>query len=803
MAKTVGGLIEDPDSLSYEIALASVSSTKEVVVDTTNYLIKLTRTGNLTSEGVTLQCLYSFLKEKWLNDTNLIFHPFPFSPITNEQYDMLGGWRFDTGINPTTKITVTGCNVTTGFSTVTTSQNYVAANVFLGAFVSGSGIAANIQVVTLTNTSITLSNVAIGTANPTALTFWGATDYTYNLVRTAGWAVKDTISSASKEEWAGIISLGPLGEEGLTYEVGVTANINAGSGTITIADTSTIREGSYVLGPNIPYGTRIDTITSNTQFTVTRTMGNVTVGSLIDIRAYDQPYYQLGANSSAAPTNTVLPGTVNQAVKIYGDSTNGNFDYRRSANILTLYSREQGFTYTASSKDDTGFANITYQAYRFGLTSIADTFIVASDTEISAGNTIPATGSPYNNMRIYWYTTPQVRAINGINYNFSVIIDANITLGSGEYGTASSQEIYEFVQWALRRPETVNINSIVSGVVKNGRTTRALLEYVGSRLTTIYDSSDGGVYIDHFRRQDINDIAFEDNTRNLRQFNYVSFNTITFDDFLRADGEDAQYQVFFNQINQGNVASTGYNINSSLKFGTKDAVLVKSYSTDLSGDGTYEVKGNLLGNVASVAFDFAWDNNLQCRWLSRNTYYAGDEYSRNDGTTTRWYRVKSDIPSGSYTSGLTWSAGLDGIKAEATTLDGPTVVLATVGQTNAEYFTVTGIIERATNNLLASGALEELNYNEYYFTSITGSTLTGAGTGATFNVRARGTNYTVTLSTAGTGYAVNNTIKIAGTLISQSTPDNDIIITVANVGNVTIGNINAITYNSVAWVDSK
>ena len=47
-------LIIDPDYLNLGT---------EVTVDTTNKTIKLNMAGNLTQDGVTLQALYSFLKE--------------------------------------------------------------------------------------------------------------------------------------------------------------------------------------------------------------------------------------------------------------------------------------------------------------------------------------------------------------------------------------------------------------------------------------------------------------------------------------------------------------------------------------------------------------------------------------------------------------------------------------------------------------------------------------------------------------------------------------------------------------------
>ena len=78
-------LIIDPDNLNQNT---------EIVFDTTNKTIELLTAGNLSSDGVTLKCVYSFCKEEWKNDTTLIKYPFPFTPITDEQFELKDGWNF-------------------------------------------------------------------------------------------------------------------------------------------------------------------------------------------------------------------------------------------------------------------------------------------------------------------------------------------------------------------------------------------------------------------------------------------------------------------------------------------------------------------------------------------------------------------------------------------------------------------------------------------------------------------------------------------------------------------------------------
>ena len=60
--------IIDPDLLA---------QATEVTITPITKLIKLNLAGDLSTDGVTLQCLYSFLKEEWKDDASLIKYDFP------------------------------------------------------------------------------------------------------------------------------------------------------------------------------------------------------------------------------------------------------------------------------------------------------------------------------------------------------------------------------------------------------------------------------------------------------------------------------------------------------------------------------------------------------------------------------------------------------------------------------------------------------------------------------------------------------------------------------------------------------
>jgi len=88
-------LITDPDDLADSVA---DDASQEVFINTSAKTIKLNIVGNLSTDGVTLKCLYSFLKEEWKDDPNtknLAAFPFPMTPITDESFEFVEGWDFD------------------------------------------------------------------------------------------------------------------------------------------------------------------------------------------------------------------------------------------------------------------------------------------------------------------------------------------------------------------------------------------------------------------------------------------------------------------------------------------------------------------------------------------------------------------------------------------------------------------------------------------------------------------------------------------------------------------------------------
>jgi hypothetical protein len=307
----------------------------------------------------------------------------------------------------------------------------------------------------------------------------------------------------------------------------------------------------------------------NTSGVIVEEFMNITSLGLFNDSATDVAYYL--QEEGGVPTPVVLPGEVNQAIKIFGGPLNGDFNFKTFFNI---YLREQGKTYGFYDLiAEQNIPSLTFRKYALPLVNAIDLKIVESDLTIS-------TTAPYTGMDITYFASPQSRTIGASSYNFNIIIDGN-------NGTA--EQIYEFVQWSLR--QTTDIDA--GGGVRRGDTSQELLQFIGDTLRTRL-TEDGGVFIDNFQPADTNRLEFTDNLGLIRTFPFVAAGNIIFNDNLQNDIA-AKYFVFYTNDDAG--------ANAGSDFGTANAILIE----DNSGDPlTSTVSG-----LPFVAFDYDYDGNDQ------------------------------------------------------------------------------------------------------------------------------------------------------------------------------------------------
>lgn len=90
----------DPSNLADS---AADDASQELYINTSAKTIKLVavggiiNTGQQSENGVSIKCVYSFLKEQWRSDPNaknLAAFTFPMVPITDEFFELVGGWTW-------------------------------------------------------------------------------------------------------------------------------------------------------------------------------------------------------------------------------------------------------------------------------------------------------------------------------------------------------------------------------------------------------------------------------------------------------------------------------------------------------------------------------------------------------------------------------------------------------------------------------------------------------------------------------------------------------------------------------------
>lgn len=286
--------------------------------------------------------------------------------------------------------------------------------------------------------------------------------------------------------------------------------------------------------------------------------GIISLGAL---EAGTQPYF---AQSAGTATNFQLTGAVNQAVKIF---TNGGTDDRAT---FTLFAREQGDKYAQSTLSDIGVTgNMTFQVYRFPLSTSSDLKITLGDVAVAA--------APYNAITITYSATPFARTIGGVSYNFNVEVD-----GNGQ----SIEGIYETLQYRLRQGTDIDDGA----GTQIGNVADELAFFLGDTLKL-----KEGVFLTNFAATDTNDILHDPIGGPFDiAFPFTASLTLEFGANLVAD-TDAVYRVFFTNDDAG--SNLGYD------FGTSNAITVDNASgVDISGS---------VGGNTSLTFTYDYDGNVQ------------------------------------------------------------------------------------------------------------------------------------------------------------------------------------------------
>ena len=412
----------------------------EVDIDTTNRDIGLTKTttGNtLSDDGVSLQALYSYLKNVWrLTDftstiasssgTTVTFDDVSIDVdvaglVTGTKYQIKvagdANWT-DIGSPDSTVGTVftyNGVAITGTTGEASTRGN--SLNILPGMKVSisaGSGTLAGgfatVVSVAADGSSMTLDQTPSPVMDDTtellvvnhlieypfplvAITpeqFEFGFDWTMEtntdrkLLRDAGWQ-ELSVGEVDGPKYVGIVSLGTI--DTVTIGAGVDSTADTTLAVDTITGITVGMEVRVLSGTGtIPANTKVVSIDGANQITLSAAHGGNFDGAevlLMGDRVY-YAFYDTSTETWTSPVDFDFLGPVNEAIQI-DNAVDDAGDF--SNQVLSLFIRTEGKTYGKSSTPDigipdaggTGTGNINFQVYRFPLSEATDLDYLAAD----------------------------------------------------------------------------------------------------------------------------------------------------------------------------------------------------------------------------------------------------------------------------------------------------------------------------------------------------------------------------------------------------------------------------------------
>jgi len=532
----------------------SDSNEKNVHFDTTNkkvtFLNGFGSTTVLDDSGVVWQSFYSFCKEEWKNDNDLIKFPFPLISITPEQYEF-NEWTPVDEIEST--ISTTNPSNTRQLLR-TGGWDEIDVNGFLEQSYFGW---------------ITLGNIDSG---DNAYYFFDS--QTAATFATFDGPVNEGVQTVSRIDLSGAGTIafvdGGGGNDQLTRVTGswITDGVLVGDSIFLQNAEDTGNNGSFVV--LAVTATTIDVATAS----FTANADDTTVLVAIDRRA------------------NVFTTRIRIFGKTYDQSTT------TAIGLTALTNKAERFPLSEASDGV--------------IQDLVTTTVAALLTDISGTPVAPyndmAIGYWATN-----FTRSGFNAIGGDtpspgDAQFGVLIEADA--GGAGGGPPSAEQIYAFCQATIQ--ETGNINDPDARITgeDTGTTIAGLLAEplvslasTGNTLSTILQvtnpaGGDLGVAIDNFDANDTNRLAFAETTTDTRTFPFVASGNINFNANLSTD-VDAVYRMFFTNDDTGD--------NTGRDFGTIDAITVQDNAgpTDIAGAVPQSPGGS------SQAFDFDYDGNLQ------------------------------------------------------------------------------------------------------------------------------------------------------------------------------------------------
>jgi len=617
---------------------SALSDEKSVYFDFYNREIWLLKQGNLSNDGATLQSIYSFSKEEWKDDADLIFHPFPFVAITPEQFELVEDWKFhdsaDTNFTAheieTRKLVRTGGWREIGADDVI-DQEYVGV-ITLGSFESPdsdlayfqqgddptqTGVATNFKFTGPVNEAIRSYNYM-----PSSLGTVGLVSGTGEISRTTGTWTGDGYLQG------GQITIVTSDTTGLVDTTWYIDSIDTAGTSIFVLDSA---DGSL---------THATTDADDTAFTSAvnnRNVLNVFLRSDFRTDAGQGKTFSSQALADIGVTevdNKVFRFPISNAADLDLDTVDATVSSTSPYNQISIkyldtpYSRDvaSGVTSEFGILIEVGTYSDNDGSYTSGGTTLttAGANFTTADSDLYAGGTLiirnASVGDPDQEFTISTAsgsvsgtTVTTTTALPSANDN-----NRSFTLQRATPVSASTVQIYERIQYELRQDTNLNDYAGTNDVV--GRTADELLAFVGADLKGGRDlpvnpnGGGSGVNIIGFRDADTNNIQLFDNTGTERSFPFTASGTISFNANLQNDNQ-AKFWMFYEYTKETTPAGTvtaGSITDDSVTFtadtpgqfpsvAVDDYIKIQGFSTGSNLNGIYVITADTTDTTEFVA----------------------------------------------------------------------------------------------------------------------------------------------------------------------------------------------------------
>jgi len=379
----------------------------EIVVDGNNKKIYFQASaGNnfeFAGSGITGQALYSFLKYLWKNVESITKFDFPMLSITNEQFEIQNGWYLDDAqtltqtVRQNASVTITNQNQIDTTDTTVDFRKYEAGDTITITGTSNSGITGTVA--SSTKTQIVVSGTPFTNATESTQIDADFTTTSSQLLRTAGWTVRDTEDTYTKEIYSGIITLGSLVDQvDQPYYVQSASTVAT---TVNTTFTGPANEAVAILAradATAASGNGDVDIGFSGSNTITSTTTDLSVfkdGDTITVTNTDNNNgtFTVTGTPTATSISTVEAGTSESAgaATLVADRR-GNFK---------IFVRERRKIYADADLQDIGVTTMTSIVYRFPVSNSIDLDIdTTDDTDIDSNGAVPADVNPYDDIQI-------------------------------------------------------------------------------------------------------------------------------------------------------------------------------------------------------------------------------------------------------------------------------------------------------------------------------------------------------------------------------------------------------------------